>query len=379
MASRKKKSSRPRKAKGRSSNNGISAPVVLAGLILTIVSIVALFLVRGPISTQDSAMLLHLDDLEVEVESVLLRSGYTLDQIEVRREPGLLTYEIRSPMPPAVVLDRLQQRLQKRFGAIEDDRRPEDDELLIYRSGALVCLLQFERREAVVEPPPVMTGKPQIVIIMDDLGRNLDKARQLVNLGLPITFSILPGETLATEVALLAARSGYEIMIHVPMEPHSYPATNPGADALLLGQSEKEISNLVHSYFKKVPYASGANNHMGSRFTEYEAGMYTVLKIMREKGMFFLDSRTTGQSVVGSVARSLGVPSAVRDVFLDNVAEVDAIIVQIRKLVRLAEQKGQAVGICHPYPETLEALRSEAKKLRSGPVEMVFASKLVSS
>ena len=379
MASRKK-SSASRTVKKKSGNqSAISLPVVMAGVVLTVIAIFALFLVRGPAPEHPAGVHFTLEDLEVEIESVLLRSGYSLDQIEIRREPGLLTYEIRNSMPREKVLDRLRQRLQKRFTGIEDDRRPGEAELLIYQGGALACLMRFEHREAPVLLPPVTAGKPRVVIIMDDLGRDLDKARQLVDLGIPVTFSILPGESYATEVALLGARSGYEIMIHVPMEPHSYPATNPGDDALLLGQSKKEIIRRVNSYFGKVPYAIGANNHMGSRFTEYDAGMHVVLQIMHEKGMFFIDSRTTGQSVVVPVARSLGVPSGVRDVFLDNVAEVDAITLQIRKLINLAEKRGHAIGICHPYPETLEALRQEAARLKDGPVEMVFASKLVSS
>ena len=379
MANKKKSNSSSKSKKRVSNNSGISIPVILSGVILTIIAIAALFLVRGPAPVQNSGLQFLLEDLEVEVESVLLRSGYTLEQIDIRREPGLLTYEISGSMPTDSVLDRLQQRLQQKFVGIEDDRRADSAEVLIYQSGALACLLQFERQEIPIEPPLISAGKPKVVIIMDDLGRSLDKARELVNLGIPVTFSILPGEALSTEVALLAARSGYEVMIHLPMEPHSYPATNPGSDALLLGQSEKEIVARVRSYFKKVPYAIGGNNHMGSRFTEYEAGMKTVLSIMREKGMFFIDSRTTGRSVAIPVARKLGVPSGVRDVFLDNVAEVGAISSQIIKLIELAKKRGRAIGLCHPYPETLEALRKEAKRLRDGPVEMVFASKLVSS
>lgn len=379
MATTKKRKSTAGGKKRRSQNTALSPVIFVAGLILTVVAVAALFLARGPEMAANSGVEFILEDLEVEVESALLRSGYTLDQIEVRREPGLLTYEVRGFMPSEKVLDRLELRLQKKFPEIDDDRRPEVGEVLIYRGGALACLLQFERHEAPIDPPPVIAGKPQVVIIMDDLGRNLDRAREVVNLGMPVTFSILPGEIYATDVALLAARSGYEIMIHVPMEPHSYPATNPGDDALLLGQSEKEIIGRVKSYFKKVPYATGANNHMGSRFTEFEAGMRAVLEVMHDKGMFFIDSRTTGQSVVESVANKVGVPSAVRDVFLDNVAEVDAISLQIQKLVQLAEKRGRAIGICHPYPETVEALRQQSKYLRNGPVEVVFASRMVSS
>ncbi len=377
--SNKKRTPTGRGKRRASGSSALSPAVFLAGIVLTVVAIAALFLARGPEPVETGGLAFHLEDMEVEVESALLRSGYTLDQIEVRREPGLLTYEVRGQMPSDQTLDRLEARLKKRFQGIDDDRRPDSGEVLIYRGGALACLLLFERRELPVTPAPKVTGKPKVVIIMDDLGRSLDRAREVVNLGVPITFAILPGELFATDVALLAARSGYEIMIHVPMEPHSYPATNPGDDALLLGQSKEEMSERVRSYFRKVPYAIGANNHMGSRFTEFEAGMNVVLEIMHEKGMFFIDSRTTGQSVVRSVAGRVGVPSAVRDIFLDNVADVEAISSQIRKLVRLAERRGRAIGICHPYPETIEALRRESGLLQNGSVEVVFASKLVSS
>jgi len=378
MANKKKRSTASGRKKSSSQNGALSPAVFLAGIILTIIAVAALFLARGPAPDELTHSRFALEDFEVEVESALLRSGFTLEQIDVRREPGLLHYEIRGYMPSAEALDRLKERLQKRYAGIEDDRRSDTSEVLIYHRGALACLLQFEKREAPIEPPALVAGKPRVVIIMDDLGRSLDRAREVVNLGVPITFSILPGEVYATDVALLAARSGYEIMVHLPMEPHSYPATNPGDDALLLGQSEKEISRRVQAFFKKVPYASGANNHMGSRFTEFEPGMQTVLKAMHEKGMFFIDSRTTGNSVAGKVAARIGVPNATRDIFLDNVADVEAISEQIRKLVLLAERRGKSIGICHPYPETIEALRRESKFLRNGPVEVVFASKLVS-
>lgn len=378
MANSKNKRSGRRK-KGRSGQESLSPTIFLAGTILTVIAIAALFLARGPTTLEPAGVKPHLGDIEVEVESALLRSGYKLDQIDIRRESGLLTYEVRGYMPPAEVLDRLKERLQMRFDVVEDDRRADTGEVLIYRNGALACMLRFETRERPVEPPPPRTGKPQVAIIMDDLGRNLQQAREVINLGVPVTLAILPGEHFSTDVALIAARSGYEVIVHVPMEPHSYPATNPGSDALLLGQSQKEIVRRVSSFFEKVPYAVGANNHMGSRFTEFEPGMLAVMEVMHEKGMFFIDSRTTGRSMVEDIARRTGVPRATRDIFLDNVADVDAIRRQIGDLIRLAEQRGKAIGICHPYPETIEALKQEAKRLRNGKVQLVFASKLVSS
>ena len=372
----KKKNSKSKRKRSTSTAGGIRPQLILAGVVLTILSLAALLLVRGPVEV-DTPRSFLTEDLAVELESVLLRSGVTLQQIDVQREPGLLHYTIQREMPQPEVLDRLRTRLQSRFPEISEDRKLGTGEVLIYRNGSLVAVMQFEVGEQIVLPPPVLTTKPRIAIIMDDLGRSLPIAQQLIDLDLTVTLSILPGEPMATEVALLASRSGQEVMIHVPMEPQSYPKTNPGKDALLLGQSEQEVRQRLALMLKQVPYASGANNHMGSRYTEYASGMHTVLEMMRDNGLFFIDSRTTSSSIVKREADRVGVPTAVRDVFLDNVAEVEAIRVEIRRLVRRAKKNGTAVGICHPYPETIAALRMEQKQLQDTSLELVFASKLV--
>ena len=376
MANRKKTKNKKKKS-SPTVVSGLRPQIVMAGVILTILSLAALYLARGPVVVETPRLLLS-DDLAVEIESVLLRSGFKLEQIDVHRDPELLHYNVGGAMPTPTILDRLQTRLQSRFPEIIDDRNVESGEVLIYREGSLVAVMQFEVGEMIVPPPPVVKSKPRLSIIMDDLGRSLAVAQQLIELDLSVTLSILPGEPLATEVALLASRSGQEVMIHVPMEPQSYPKINPGRDALLLGQSDKEIRRRIVSMIKAVPYASGANNHMGSRYTEYSDGMHTVLSIMREYGLFFVDSRTTAHSVVKHEAERAGVPTSVRDVFLDNVAEVEAIRVEVRRLIKRAKQNGMAVGICHPYPETITALRLEMEQLKDASIELVFASRLVS-
>ncbi|MBE0500059.1 MAG: divergent polysaccharide deacetylase family protein [Desulfuromonadales bacterium] len=373
MSRKSKKTKRQPAAPDRVSH---TLQLLMAVVVLTILSLGALYLVRGPVDIETPAASLT-DDLAVEIESVLLRSGYTIDQIDIQSEPGLLHYNVSGVLPEASVLDRLESRLQTRFPGIVDDRNKETGEVLIYRKGALVAVIQFEAVERPLTTPPFVDTVPKIAIIMDDLGRSLTAAKKLIALDLSVTLSILPGEPLATEVALLASRSGQEVMIHIPMEPQSYPEADPGQDALLLGQSEQEVHRRLVAMIKKVPYASGANNHMGSRYTEYQAGMHTVIATMREYGLFFVDSRTTSRSVVKQEALRVGVPTTVRDVFLDNVAEVEAIRIEIRRLVKRAKQNGSAVGICHPYPETIEALRLEQESLQDRSIEMVFASKLV--
>jgi polysaccharide deacetylase 2 family uncharacterized protein YibQ len=179
------------------------------------------------------------------------------------------------------------------------------------------------------------------------------------------------------QVAEIAHAAGREVMLHVPMEPQGYPAVNPGDDALFVAYSEAEIRSRFDHLLAGVPYASGTNNHMGSRFTEDARALLPVMESLRDKGLFFIDSRTTGQSMVPDVARRFGVPTMSRDVFLDNVAEVDAIVREIGRLEERARSQGLAIGICHPYPETLEALRRELPGMRGRGVTVVPVSVLL--
>ncbi len=166
-------------------------------------------------------------------------------------------------------------------------------------------------------------------------------------------------------------------MIHMPMQPRSYPQTNPGANALLLGQSEDKIRRLVQSYIDEVPGAVGGNNHMGSRYTEESEPMRIVLDELKQHELFFIDSRTIGSSVAFSEARKMGLKTATRNIFLDNKEDITYVRQQIHKMVHLAGKNREIIAICHPHAETLEAFRLEQGWLRQQPVDFVSASNLV--
>lgn len=141
--------------------------------------------------------------------------------------------------------------------------------------------------------------------------------------------------------------------------------------------SASEINRRFKGFLQKVPFAVGGNNHMGSRFTEKRAGMEIVLTEMKKEGLFFVDSLTTAKSIGYVTAREMGIPVAVRDVFLDNVKDVDKISAQIVHLVNLAEKKGHAIGICHPYEQTVEALLKAGDLFKERNIEVVSVSQIL--
>ncbi len=231
----------------------------------------------------------------------------------------------------------------------------------------------LSKQETAVKPIPELH---KIAIVIDDLGYDRHIAQEFIDLQAPLTLSFLPQAPHAKEMALLALEKGKEIILHLPMEPLDYPKTNPGPGALLLSMSAAEISHIIDNDFKEFPFVPGANNHMGSRFTENREKMTVVLESLKKRNLFFLDSLTTAQSVVPSLAEDLGVKYLQRNIFLDNEIAVGPIQQQFEKLIRLARTREFAVGSGHPYPLLLQVMREQLPSIKSR-VEIVSLSKLI--
>jgi uncharacterized protein len=228
-------------------------------------------------------------------------------------------------------------------------------------------------------PVPVVTrgGTGKLAIIIDDMGTSVQEARSLTTIGVPLTFSIIPGLRNYREVASFAASSGMETMIHIPMQSKGWPERRLEANGLLVAMANAEIREHLDDFCRNIPRAVGANNHMGSEFTEHEDKMKAVLGVLKEKGLFFIDSVTSSKSVGQSLARDMGMKSARRNVFLDNDQNAASILGQLDQAVRLAKKNGSAIAICHPHPITIKTLSAALPTLQQQGIRLVPASQLV--
>ncbi len=224
------------------------------------------------------------------------------------------------------------------------------------------------------EQPPAV-NKPRLALIIDDIGFTKKYADKIIDLDLNLTFSILPSGPHAKNLSQKIFQKNREILLHQPME-----ATDKkwalGPNGMLLSMSKSQLIRTLNSSIKAVPLAVGLNNHMGSKFTQDPAAMRVVLDVTRSHNLFFVDSLTTAKTVGYRLAKDMGIKTIKRNVFLDNIQDKEKIIEQLKKLVKLATKRGQAVGIGHPYVTTYDALESFQEKLRE-EVTLVKVSELV--
>ncbi len=194
------------------------------------------------------------------------------------------------------------------------------------------------------------------------MGEDVAAARELATLPAPIAFSIWPDSSHHEQVRQIAKAADREILVHLPMQPLGYPKIKPGPHPLLTNMSADQIKALVVRAVGRVPGAVGINNHMGSDFTQYHAGMRAVLAVMKRDGLFFLDSRTTAATAGPAEAQKQGVRVLQRDVFLDNVQSVPEILKQLRQAEGIAKERGHAIAIGHPHKQTIAAIRQWLKE-----------------
>lgn len=214
-------------------------------------------------------------------------------------------------------------------------------------------------------------------IVIDDLGQNLEVAHQLLDLPYPLTFSVLPRLPHSLETAEAAHRAGREVMLHLPMEPDPGSKIVLGDGAIKVGMEREAVIEAVRSDLTAVPYARGVNNHMGSRATTDRALMRAVMGVLAEQRVYFVDSRTTPNTVALDVAREAGIPAFYRSVFLDDTRTPAYTLGQLGELSRVVRQQGIALAIGHPYPTTVSALREFLPQLERQDIQLVPASELV--
>ena len=284
---------------------------------------------------------------------------------------GLLIYqlvppEIPSPLPPAKSPKALTPPLKK---------KPTFEIYPKEKTAPRKPLAKKDIPAAIPKPTP-RKALPSVALIIDDLGYDKKIAQKFAQLDVSLTFSILPHSPFQQRIAQLARSKGLEIMIHMPMEPVEYPQVNPGPGTLLTSMSPDELINQLDQNLDTLPGVKGINNHMGSRLSSESTQMYQIFSVLKKRGLFFIDSRTTAESLCEPSARLFQLPFARRDVFIDHHLKADFIRNQIKELIRIAKKNGEAVGIMHPHSTTLQVLQEMLPDLKD-QVRLVPASKVV--
>ncbi|MDD5085233.1 MAG: divergent polysaccharide deacetylase family protein [Candidatus Omnitrophica bacterium] len=351
----------------------IVAPVVLAGVII--------YAVTHPIDITKESEKIHkrvTEDLE--------KRGAIFDRMTLNvshERAGRISYNTLSVQgeikKPPFDISQYGDLLQKEFGkkcrvyitSFYDDHKKRQIAFGVYRGKLLLyslTLIQPKMMERPVAPPPLvgeaekaevlkpeLAPKPcSVVIVIDDVGYTRKDEEMLFSLPKAVTLSIMPCVPHSGYFAREAEKRGYGAILHLPMEATS--GADPGDGAITTAMTEKEIRETLRKDLEFIPCVAGVSNHMGSRVTQNGFAMDVILEYLKSHRLFFFDSMTTPKSIAMKAARAKHIPTARRDVFLDNDDDPAKIKKQLETLIRLARRRGVAIGIGHYRENTLKVL-----------------------
>ncbi|WP_042201731.1 divergent polysaccharide deacetylase family protein [Paenibacillus camerounensis] len=226
---------------------------------------------------------------------------------------------------------------------------------------------------------PAESVRSRVVIIVDDFGNGMRGTDEMFELPVKITAAVMPFLSTTEQDAKRAHERGYDVLVHLPMEPRKGKPEWLGPGAVLTSMSDAEVRQRVEAALDNVPYAIGINNHMGSKVTGDERVMGIVLAVCKERGLFFVDSHTNYRSVAGKLARELGLPPVENHIFLDDVHSAGHVLKQMRLVQERALNQDFCVTIGHvgiQGKETAAGIRSGIAELKDH-VDFVGISDLV--
>ena len=261
----------------------------------------------------------------------------------------------------------------------QDHLKELEDEVVIETEKSTV-VPDTLKQESLDKSPEVTAQVPMrgvIGLIIDDFGyRNDHVSNGFLNLSGKLTYAIIPGHEYSQMFSKKAYDAGYEIIVHMPME--NIGKTYGEEEYVLMSYfQDDEIKDRISSAFDQLPESIGLNNHQGSRGTADSRVMTLLAGVIKEKKKFFIDSRTTRNSLAETTMRKYNVQTNKRDIFLDNELDEEIINTQLLKLAELAEEKGIAIGIGHVKPQTLSVLEREIPVLQKKGFRFEFVSRLV--
>lgn len=225
------------------------------------------------------------------------------------------------------------------------------------------------------------TYNGKAVIIIDDLGNQYKPFLPLIKSKYPVTFSVLPNCPFSRRISQEGHEAGHEIILHAPMESwdneSNHRASKLGDIFLLTSMNNQELINKLEAMIEAVPNIIGISNHMGSKFTENSSKMKVLIRLLKDKNLCFVDSRTSNNSKGLLLAKEFGVPSIGRGLFLDNDQTYDQTVKQLINLMEISEAEGTAVGIGHPYPSTIKALMDLLPHFEKNKIKIVPLSEIL--
>ncbi len=237
---------------------------------------------------------------------------------------------------------------------------------------AIILIPLHKPKAPTLKIAPALKGR--IAIVIDDWGYSQNNLKIIQQIRQPLTCAVLPNLKNTPAVVKQLHKFGFEIILHLPMEPKEVKRLEK--DTISINMNQEEIRKIINEDLVNLVFVKGVSNHMGSKITQDIKACAIVMQEIKKRNLYFLDSFVTARSVCAPLAKTMGLRFAKRDVFLDNQNNPEYIKNQISELKKIAYLQGIAIGIGHDRKNTLLVLKEMLPYLVKEGYKFVFVSEI---
>lgn len=307
---------------------------------------------KGGEQVQDTGEIYIYWDREIERTTMISLNKERKESLVKREESAPLEKrEVEVKREKSAPIKRSEKKESTDYEQIEEKRRSEKKDRVVKHSTFKVVPNRSKEK-------PFYSEAIRIAIVIDDVGYSYNSTYDFLTLGFPVTFALIPGVEESDKFYDVISRAGYDLMLHLPMEPEKgreYVENH----AILTGMSESEVAVRLRSFLERYPAVIGVNNHMGSKAVSDARVMNTIIGELSRHNKFWLDSMTTLETVSKEMASLHHVEYFERDAFLDNKKDVASIRASMERLIKEARQRGYGIGIGHIQTANLALVLKE--------------------
>jgi len=327
-------------------------------------------------------ILKEYSQIEDTIKLILFDNELDKEHLKKETDRELLTFKLSIPQEKINIIKSSITSAMAKKGYEKQENFTFKNDLITFKIA--ITPYEIKKYEPKITLPEkeqkiVVSKKKKIAIILDDAGHNFELAREMANLPYNITVSVLPFTEYDAETAKLLREHNKEVFLHLPMQPKSYPETDPGKGAIFLNTPETLLKIIIEENIKRIGKVDGVNNHMGSALTEDATKMKQVFKYLKNYSSIFVDSRTSKDSVAFDICKEYFYKCGINSVFIDNLESEEYIREKIDKGIRLLEKQDSVIMIGHLRPTTVSVLKSYLPELEKRGITLSTVNEVLSN
>lgn len=326
----------------------------------------------------------YLSEIEKSIKTILFDHEISKESFKKLTENGKTVYIVNVPEESIYALSSGITQVLKRFGFAKQGDYFKDNS-----SGNLLSIKLIPtnhniqkidmKKDTKVSVNGEHTKSRKIAIILDDAGNSLGLAEDVLKLPFEVTLSVIPFTPFDKETADLVRRYKKELFLHLPMEPKSYPDTDPGKGAILLNTPESLVEIIVKKDIERLGKIDGSNNHMGSALTESSVKMKHVFNYLKIYTDTFVDSHTSKNSVAYDVCKNYMAHCGKNRIFIDNMNDYEYIKSKIDEGVKILNTDDTLIMIGHLKPVTVEVIKKYIPELVKKGIKLTTVKEVLSN